>query len=81
MSEETRFYGRDGTIHRTEQLHIELDPEDGEVVAVWFRCQALPFTLTTTTEKRSLELKDMYRDHPMPAIVGVTLKDKLGEIS
>lgn len=80
MNDKTRFYGRDGTIHRTEQLNIELDPDNGEVVAVWFRCQPLPFTQTTTTEERALEMRGMYEHGPMPAIVGVTLKDKLGEI-
>lgn len=36
-----RFYGGAGTIHGTERLDVEVC--DGRVVAVWFRCQPLPF--------------------------------------
>ena len=37
-----RYYGDGGTIHSTTHLDVEVD-DDGLVVAVWFRCQTLPF--------------------------------------
>jgi len=37
----SRYYGDGGTIHSTNHLDIEV--RNGEVVAVWFRCQMLPF--------------------------------------
>lgn len=36
-----RYYGNGGTIHGTTKLDVGVI--DGEVVAVWFRCQMLPF--------------------------------------
>lgn len=80
MSDDTRFYGREGTIHRTEQLDVEVD-SSGKVVSVWFRCQTLPFKQVFVQDQRAEEMREAYRNHPAPAIVGVTLKDKLGEIS
>jgi len=37
----SRYYGDGGTIHNTGTLDIEM--QDGQVMAVWFRCQMLPF--------------------------------------
>lgn len=37
-----RFYGGGGTIHRSTELDVGVDRE-GNVVAVWYRCQSLPF--------------------------------------
>lgn len=37
----TRYYGGNGTIHRTG--HLDVETRNGRVVAVWFRCQMLPF--------------------------------------
>jgi len=39
-------YGRDGTIHRTGTIDIQLSSDGGEVIAVWFRCLSLPFTVS-----------------------------------
>jgi hypothetical protein len=36
-----RFYGDGTTIHGTTAIDVEV--EDGVVVAVWYRCQMLPF--------------------------------------
>lgn len=80
MNNETRFYGRNGTIHGTEQLDVEIDAQ-GLVVAVWFRCQPLPFRQANVLNQRADDMRKMYEGHPAPAIVGVTLKDKLGEIA
>ncbi|MBM0257370.1 hypothetical protein [Micromonospora sp. 4G55] len=37
-----RFYGDGGTIHGSTWLDVEVD-DAGTVVAVWFRCQTLPW--------------------------------------
>lgn len=50
-------YGYDGTIHGTQKLNIEVD-KTGKVVAVWFRCCALPFNVSVAGEYRA---KDMIR--------------------
>lgn len=35
------------TIHGSGTIDVQLDPDTGEVVAVWFRCRTLPFTVST----------------------------------
>jgi hypothetical protein len=37
-----RYYGDGGTIHGTTWLDVEVD-DAGRVLAVWFRCQTLPY--------------------------------------
>jgi hypothetical protein len=44
--EASRFYGGDDTWHQTGTVDVQLD-EDGNVVAVWFRCRTLPFKQST----------------------------------
>jgi hypothetical protein len=68
-----RIYGDNRTIHRNESLDVEVD-EDGKVVAVWFRCQALPFVQCNALPGRAEEMKRMY-EHPMPRIVNVGVID------
>lgn len=68
----TRVYGFDKTWHGTEVLDVEV--RDGEVVAVWFRCQPLPFKQADTDETRAQEMRGMYRTG-MPALLAVTVKD------
>ena len=41
MAKPGRYYGHGGTIHHSGQLDVET--YQGEVVAIWFRCQLLPF--------------------------------------
>lgn len=69
----TRLYGRDKTIHQTSVLNVETDDE-GNVVAVWFRCQPLPFDQTVVHTNRAAEMDRMYRTE-MPKIVAVELDD------
>lgn len=38
-------YGASGTIHQTGTIDVSVDPETKAVVAVWFRCLSLPFTV------------------------------------
>lgn len=66
----TRYYGGNGTIHGTTNLDIET--RDGRVVAVWFRCQALPFHKTEVRKSRAEEMERMYRAQKM-RLDGVTL--------
>ena len=55
-----RTYGHDGTIHDSEHVDVEVD-SGGKVVAVWFRCMALPFRQSVADDFRA----DQMRDHPI----------------
>lgn len=68
-----RYYGNGGTIHRTEKLNVELD-KTGKVVAVWFRCQPLPFDQSIADDSRAKEMNRMY-ETPMCELHGVDVKD------
>lgn len=70
-----RLYGSDKTIHRTEQVNVERDPKTGEVVSVWFRCMALPFTDHVCDTSRADDMRKMYKDHSMPGIKAVIVDD------
>jgi hypothetical protein len=50
-----RFYGDDGTIHRTTTLDIET--HNGKVVAVWFRCQMIAFGQFEVDADRAAEME------------------------
>lgn len=54
----TRYYGDGGTIHGTKHLHIETFR--GTVVAVWFRCQPLPFEQAEVDGPRATDMQRMY---------------------
>lgn len=41
-----------GTIHGSGTIDIQVSEETGEVVAVWFRCQTLPFRVSKVTGQR-----------------------------
>lgn len=61
---EGRRYGDGNTIHRSPDLDVEVNPE-GRVVAVWFRCQMLPFEQTDVDYTRATEMTNAYTDyHP-----------------
>jgi len=55
-----RTYGHDGTIHDSEHVDVEVD-SGGKVVAVWFRCMALPFRQSVADDFRA----DQMRGHPI----------------
>ena len=59
-----RTYGGAGTIHQTGEVDVELSPT-GQVVAVWFRCVALPFTQRSVDVRRAVEMVQMY-EHLKP---------------
>jgi hypothetical protein len=50
-----RYYGGEGTIHHTGYLDVETF--HGTVVAVWFRCQPLPFEQSEVDGERATEME------------------------
>lgn len=52
---EVRVYGHRGTIHNTERVDVEVNAA-GECVAVWFRCQQLPFKQSFADGKRASDM-------------------------
>lgn len=50
-----RFYGDGGTVHGTG--HLDVETFNGEVIAVWFRCQMLPFQQVVIDEQRANSVK------------------------
>lgn len=69
-----REYGGDRTIHHTEHLSVEVSAS-GEVVAVWFRCQMLPFKGSFADTGRARQMRSMYANSDLPSIHSVTLRD------
>ena len=67
-----RFYGDGTTIHSTGTLDVEV--RHGEVVAVWYRCQMLPFTVAHVDGARAYSMREAYQ-FPTPRIAGVYLED------
>jgi hypothetical protein len=65
----SRFYGDEGTIHRTD--FIDVETFNGEVVAVWFRCQAIAFRQHEVDLVRATNILDMVA----PKITGVEVSD------
>jgi hypothetical protein len=70
-----RYYGGDSTIHRNSEVNVETD-KDGTVVAVWFRCQPLPFTQTKVAPHRAAEMVRMYGRMPREGIDALVLRRK-----
>lgn len=65
-----RFYGDGNTIHSTG--HLDVETRDGKVVAVWFRCQMLPFKQAEVGASRASIYTPDDNDW-LPALVGVTV--------
>jgi hypothetical protein len=66
-----RFYGNGGTIHSTG--HLDVETRGGKVVAVWFRCQMLPFNQVEVDGDRAVA---MVRAIDLPSISGVEVSDR-----
>jgi len=66
-----RYYGDGGTIHNSTALDVEVDTA-GVVVAVWFRCQLLPFNQRQVCEERAESMRD---GMPLAEICGLELAD------
>jgi len=73
------FYGDGGTIHNDPVLDIET--HNGDVVAVWFRCQHLPFEQLVVSKSRAEQMQSAYINSPGPLICGLVLKRKADENS
>lgn len=74
LAKPSRYYGDGGTIHHTTAVNVELFK--GKVVAVWFRCQILPFTQHETGRDRAREMGEAYILDRMPKITGVEVLDQ-----
>ena len=68
-----RFYGGAGTIHSTTVLDVETDAK-GRVVAVWYRCQMLPFRQSPADPQRADHMRAAY-EREMPKLTGVEVVD------
>jgi hypothetical protein len=66
-----RYYGGTGTIHETQELDVEV--HNGRVVAVWFRCQALPFRQAVVDAHRAATIQG----GPLPRLTGVEVLDDI----
>jgi hypothetical protein len=69
-----RYYGGDGTIHGNGEVNVETD-KDGLVVAVWFRCQPLPFIQHSVQDNRAEEMRGLYENETrqLPNIDAIVL--------
>lgn len=74
LAGESHFYGDGGTIHHTG--HLDVETYDGEVVAVWFRCQPLAFKQTEVDLARGMEMIRMEVHSPPPGITGVEVQNR-----
>lgn len=68
-----RIYGDDKTIHRTKVVDVEVN-KDGKVVAVWFRCQPLPFKQSLADTGRANDMIAMYESGGPLALKAVVLE-------
>jgi len=75
LFQKTRIYGRGGTIHATGHVDVEVDA-GGQVVAVWFRCQPLPFRQAPADGARARTMRDSYAELAPPRLAAVELIDE-----
>jgi hypothetical protein len=71
LAHPSRYYGEGGTIHGTTELDVEIC--DGTVVAVWYRCQQLPYREVQVSRSRVADV--VHLEGELPAITGVELLD------
>lgn len=69
-----RMYGGTDTWHRTTTVDVETD-QDGNVVAVWFRCTMLPFSHRVVNADRTREMRHAYEAGAAVPLVAVELDD------
>ncbi len=65
-----RYYGNGGTIHHSGYLDVET--HRGTVIAVWFRCQQLPFQQSEVSAVRAADMESVT---DLPALTGVEVLD------
>lgn len=73
LAKPARYYGGTGAIHGNGSLDVETCGDN--VVAVWFRCQPLPFRQSDVAHNRAVEMKRCYQGMKNAAICGVELID------
>ena len=71
-----RYYGDGGTIHSTN--HLDVETHNGTVVAIWFRCQMLPFKQFEVGGERAGSMEDAAGD--LPWLTGVEVHDQEREM-
>ena len=72
LASPSRYYGDGGTIHGSTDLDVEV--RDGKVVAVWFRCQMLPFRQCDVSATRAESMVRSY-EYPKVSLTGVEVRD------
>lgn len=72
LADPSRYYGDGTTIHHTGYLDVET--HEGEVVAVWFRCQMLPFQQVEVDGIRAPEMR--HHQPYLPSLTGVEVRDR-----
>lgn len=70
---DTRYYGGTATICASTRLNVEMD-QHGNVVAVWFRDQPLPFSQVRVDASRTMDMHIMRRNG-LPELHGVEVRD------
>jgi hypothetical protein len=70
LGSDTRYYGDGTTVHSSGHLDVEVF--EGRVVAVWFRCQPLPFKQTDVSPERVAYTRGV----TLPEICGFELRDE-----
>lgn len=70
-----RLYGDENTLHGNEELSVEVNAH-GRVVAVWFRCQALPFHQSNVSWDRCNEMRRAY-GYDIPRLTAVHVVDNI----
>lgn len=68
----TQYYGDGGTIHQNSSLDVET--HNGKVVAVWFRCLALPFEQVEVEPERAKTMVGMYASRRAVELRGVEVR-------
>lgn len=69
-----RYYGDLGTVHDSDHLDVEI--HQGRVVAVWFRCQSLPYHQVDVDAHRAQAVQD---GPEPPRLTGVEVLDPIPE--
>lgn len=72
LAGDSRYYGDGGTIHHSG--HLDVETYEGKVVAVWFRCQMLPFEQHDVKADRAAQMTRAAED--LPGLTGVEIRDR-----
>lgn len=73
LASPSRYYGDGGTFQQSGVLDVEVF--EGRVVAVWFRCQRLPYHAAEVDPGRAAEMDNLHSIQDWPKITGVEVRD------